>query len=123
MDTLEEAKDIMEKVGCTKAFAVYSLELSKIAEVRSFNEKGEYLELEKDIDKLTPIIKRKLEIDPEKPIECPLNTSMNKYLEFSLKDRTVTPYNICSEESKRIEDKNNRLLRKYNWSIKKSKSK
>jgi hypothetical protein len=118
MDRLEEAKEIMEKAGCKKAFAVYSLELSKIAEVRSCNEKGEYLELEKNIGKLTPSIEQRLDLDIEKPIECPINTSMNKYLEFSLKNRTIITCNTSKDESESIENKINPLLKKYNWSIK-----
>ena len=58
MNTLEEAKEIMEKIGCTKVFAVYGLELENIAEVRSCNEKGEAIELEGDISKLEPIIEK-----------------------------------------------------------------
>jgi len=34
MDVLEEAKEIMKKAGCEKAFAVYGLELNDIAEVK-----------------------------------------------------------------------------------------
>ena len=58
MNTLEEAKEIMKKIGCEKAFAVYGLELENIAEVRSCNEKGEAIELEGDISKLEPIIEK-----------------------------------------------------------------
>ena len=119
MDTLEEAKEIMEKIGCEKVFAVYGLELENIAEVRVCNEKGEAIELEKDIQKLDPIIERKLVLDQEKPIECPLNSSMSKYLEFSLKNRNITPCNIDSFECERIEKIINPLLEKYNWTIKK----
>jgi len=120
MDTLEEAKEIMKKIGCEKAFAVYGLELDNIAEVRSYNEKGEAIELEKDILKLDPIIERKLVLDQEKPIECPINSSMSKYLEFSLKNRKITPYNIDNYEVGRIEEIINPLMEKYNWSIIKS---
>ena len=109
----------MEKIGCTKAFAVYGLELENIAEVRSCNEKGEAIELEKDIHKLAPIIERKLVLDQEKPIECPLNSSMSKYLEFSLINRNITPCNIDNIEVGRIEKILNPLLDKYNWTIKK----
>jgi len=119
IDRLEEAKEIMEKIGCAKAFAVYGLELENIAEVRDCNEKGEAIELEKDIQKLTPIIERKLVLDQEKPIECPLNSSMSKYLEFSLINRKITPCNIDNIEVGRIEKILNPLLDKYNWTIKK----
>ena len=55
----------------------------------------------------------------EKPIECPLNGSMDKYLEFSLKNRNITPCNLSGKECKRIEDKINPLLERFEWSIKK----
>jgi hypothetical protein len=89
MDVLEEAKELMKKAGCEKAFAVYGLELNDIAEVKECDENGESLELEKDISELVPTIEQKLVFNPEKPIECPLNSSMNKYLEFSLKNRSI----------------------------------
>lgn len=119
MDVLEEAKELMKKAGCEKAFAVYGLELDDIAEVRSCNEKGESIELEKDISELSSTIERTLVFDPEKPIECPLNSSMNKYLEFSLKNRNIVPCNLSGEECERIEEKMRPLLEKYNWSIRK----
>ena len=97
MIVLEEAKEIMEKVGCQKAFVVYKLELNNISEVKSCNKTGESIEVEKDINSLIPIIEQKIEIDTEKPIECPLNSLMNKYLEFSLKNRTITPCNISKD--------------------------
>ena len=118
MDKLEEAKEIMEKIGCNKVYAVYGLELENIAEVRSCNEKGEAIELEGDISTLVPTIEQKLVLDQEKPIECPINSSMSKYLEFSLKNRKITPYNIDSLECGRIEKIINPLLEKYNWAIK-----
>ena len=117
MDVLDEAKEIMKKAGCEKAFVVYGIELDNIAEVRSCNEKGEAIELERDVSKLVSTIERKLVLDQEKPIECPLNSSMNKYLEFSLKKRNITPCNLSSEECKKIEEKIGSLLGKYNWSI------
>jgi len=119
MNTLEEAKEIMKKIGCEKAFAVYGLELENIAEVRGCNEKGEAIELEKDIQNLTPIIERKLVLDSEKPIQCPINSSMSKYLEFSIKNRKITSYNIDIYEACRIEEIINPLLEKYNWTINK----
>jgi len=119
MDVLEEAKEIMEKIGCEKAFAVYGMEIDNIAEVRGCNEKGEAIELERDVSKLVSIMERKLVLDPEKPIECPINSSMDKYLEFSLKYRKINPCNIDSVECERIEDKISSLLDKYNWTIKK----
>jgi hypothetical protein len=119
MDVLEEAKEIMKKAGCEKAFAVYGMELEDIAEVRECNEKGEAIELEKDISKLIPIIERKLILDQEKPIECPINSSMDKYLEFSLKNKTITPCNVVDMECKKIEEMIKPLLNKYKWSIKK----
>ena len=119
MNTLEEAKEIMKKIGCKKVYAVYGLELENIAEVRSCNEKGEAIELEGDISKLEPIIEKKLFLDQEKPIECPLNSSMSKYLEFSLKNKNIIPYNVGDMECKKIEEMINPLLNKYQWSIKK----
>jgi hypothetical protein len=119
MDVLEEAKEIMEKVGCKKAFAVYGMELDNIAEVRSCDEKGEAIEIERDISKLVPSIEKKLVLDQEKPIECPLNTSMTKYLEFNLKDRKIIPCNIRIGESERIEKIINPLLEKFHWTIRK----
>ena len=119
MNVLEEAKEIMKRAGCEKAFAVYGLELNDIAEVKKCDENGESLELEKDISELVPTIEQKLVFDPEKPIECPINSSMNKYLEFSLKNRNITPCNLNGEECKRIEGEINPLLEKYNWTIQK----
>jgi hypothetical protein len=119
MDVLEEAKELMKKAGCEKAFAVYGLELCNIAEVRNCNRTEESIELEKKIDQLVPSIKRELVIDQEEPIECPLDSSMSKYLEFSLKSRSITPYNISHDECVRIEQEMKPLLEKYNWSIKK----
>ena len=60
MEELEEAKEIMKKAGCGKAFAVYDLELNEIAEVRDCNENGESLEISKDISDLSPTIEKKL---------------------------------------------------------------
>ena len=119
MDRLEEAKEIMEELGCEKAFAVYGIELEKIAEVRSCNEKGEAIELESDVWNLVSTIEKKLVLDQEKPIEFPLNSSMNKYLEFYLKDRSISLCNIDSFECDRIEKMVFSLLEKYNWTIKK----
>jgi hypothetical protein len=119
MDVLDEAKEIMRKAGCKKAFAVYGLELKDIAEVKECDENGESLELEKDISELVPTIEQKLVFNPGKPIECPLDSSMSKYLEFSLKSRSITPYNISYDECKRIEQEMKLLLEKYQWSIKK----
>ena len=119
MNVLDEAKDIMRKAGCEKAFVVYKLELFDIAEVRSCDEKQEEIELEKDIVDLVPTIERKLIVDEEQPIECPINSSMNKYLEFSLKQKSITPYNVEDEEYDRIKEDTKALLEKYNWVIKK----
>ncbi len=119
MDVLDEAKEIMKKAGCEKAFAIYGLELNDIAEVKDCDENGESLELEKDINELVPVIEQKLVFNPEKPIECPLNSSMNKYLEFSLKNRSITPCNLNGEECERIEEEMRPLLKKYHWTIKK----
>ena len=77
MDVLEEAKELMKKAGCEKAFAVYGLELCDIAEVRNCNKTEESIELEKKIDQLVPSIKRELVLDQEEPIECPLDSSMS----------------------------------------------
>lgn len=119
MDVLDEAKEIMKKAGCEKAFAVYGMELNDIAQVRECDENGESLELEKDISELIPTIERKLVFNPEKPIECPLDASMNKYLEFSLKNRKITACNLSEEERDIIEKETRPLLDKYNWTINK----
>jgi hypothetical protein len=119
MNVLEEAKEIMKKAGCEKAFAIYGLELNDIAEVKDCDENGESLELEKDISELVPTIEQKLVFNPEKPIECPLDSSLSKYLEFSIKNKSITPYNLNSDEYKRIEQEMRPLLEKYNWAIKK----
>jgi hypothetical protein len=44
---------------------------------------------------------------------------MNNYFEFSLKNRSITPCNLSSEECKIIEEETRPLLEKYNWTIKK----
>ena len=119
MNVLDEAKEIMKKAGCKKAFAVYGLDLNDIAEVKDCDENGESLELEKDINELVPTIEQKLVFNPEKPIECPINSSMNNYLEFSLKNRSITPFNLNAEECKKIEEEMKPLLEKYNWTIQK----
>ncbi len=118
MNVLDEAKEIMKKVGCEKVFAVYDLKINDIAEVRDCNENGESLEIQKNISDLMPTIDQKLVFDPEKPIECPLNDSMNKYLEFSLKNRSIKTCNLDTTECKKIEEDVNPLLKKYNWTIK-----
>ncbi|UCH72093.1 MAG: hypothetical protein JSW62_00660 [Thermoplasmatales archaeon] len=118
MDILDEAKEIMEKAGCEKAFAVYELELCDIAEVKNCSKNAESIEIEKKINNLTSTIKRELVLNIEEPIECPLDSSLSKYLEFSLKNKSIAPYNINNEEYKKIEEKINPLLKKYNWSIK-----
>jgi len=118
MNVLEEAKEIMKKAGCEKAFAVYELKLNDIAVVKECNENGESLEIKKNISELVPTIEQKLVFDPEKPIECPLNESMNKYLEFSLKNRSIIPCNVSAEECERITEEMRPLLEKYNWTIK-----
>jgi len=119
MDVLEEAKEIMKIAGCEKAFAVYGSELDDIAEVRHCSEEGESIELERDINDLVPTIERRLVFDLEKPIECPINSSMNKYLEFFLKNRNIITFNLSGEEFERIEEKINPLLKNYCWSFKK----
>ena len=118
MDALDEAKEIMKKAGCEKAFAVYDLEINEIAEVRECNENGESIEIQKNINELSTTISKKLIFNPEKPIECPLNDSMDQYLEFSLKNKSVTQFNINSELSKKIVEEINPLLEKYKWTIK-----
>jgi len=120
MDALEEAIEIMKKIGCRKVFAAYGLELENIAEVKDYNERGEIIELENDVSKMKPIIERKLVLDQEKPIQCPINLSMSKYLEFSLINKKINPYNIDNYEVGRIEKIINPLMKKYSWSINKS---
>ena len=118
MKVLEEAKEIMKKAGCKKAFAIYEMKINDIAIVKECDENGESLEIEKNVSELVPIIEKRLEFDLEKPIECPLDDSMNRYLEFSLKNRSITPCNIKSDEFEIIEGAMSPLLKKYNWTIK-----
>ena len=118
MDVLDEAKEIMKKAGCEKAFAIYDLELNDIAEVRDCNKNGESIEISKAISELSPTIEKKLVFNPEKPIECPLNDSMDQYIEFSLKNRSINFCNLNSNLSKKIEEDINPLIKKYNWTIK-----
>ncbi len=119
MDILEEAKKLMIEAGCEKAYAVYKMDLCGLAEVRSCNENGESIEIEKSINELVPTIQQKLEFDPEKPIECPLNSSMDKYLEFILKTKTIIPCNLKDNEFQNLKEKLNSLLTQYNWTIQK----
>lgn len=119
MNALEEAKELMKIAGCGKAFAVYGMELNNIAEVRTCDENGESLEIEKNICDLVPTIEQKLVFDPQKPIECPLDEAMNKYLEFSLKNKNITMCNLDESEHKRLEEEMRPLLKKYNWTVKK----
>jgi hypothetical protein len=119
MDTLEEAKEIMEKIGCNKVFAVYNLELENIDEVRSCNEKDEAIEVEMDISRFVSNIEQKLILDQEKTIKCPLNSLMSKYLEFSLKNKSISPFNVGDMECKKLEEMIKPLLYKYQWTIKK----
>jgi len=116
MEFLKEAKEIMELAGCKKAFAVFKLGLGGIAEVRECNNKGESIELEKRVENLSSTIDAKLNIDLEKPIICPLDSSMNKYLEL-YKNRTIKPYNIPAEEYEQIKNKIKPLIEKYKWEI------
>ena len=120
MNVLNEAKEIMERAGCNKAFAVYEMEINDIAEVRSCNSKGEFIELEKDINNLVPTIERTLVLDLNKPIECPIDSTFCKYLEFSLKEKTITTYDVDKQEYEHIEQKIDSLLKKYNWKMVKS---
>ena len=119
MDTLEEAKEIMQAAGCIKAFPVYDIELNNLAEVKSCHENGESIELEKDINKLVPSFSQELVLNAEKPIACPIDESLNKYLEFFLKIRLITPCNLNDTECDQIENNVSRLIKKYNWVIKK----
>ena len=75
--------------------------------------------MKRTINHLDPAIVKVLEIDQEKPIECPLNSSMDKYLEFSLKNKSITPYSLDNTERERIKQAINPLLKKYHWSMKK----
>ena len=121
MNIIEEAKEIMQAAGCIKAFPVYDLKLADIAEVKSCHENGESIELEKDISKLVPAFSQEMILSIEKPIACPIDQSLNKYLEFSLKNRLITPCNLNIVEYEQIESKIGSLLTKYNWIIKKNK--
>jgi len=91
MGAIEEAKEIAKKAGCKKAFAVYDMKLDGITEVRDYNKEEEYIELEKDVDKLVSVIEKKLTLDQEKPLIFPLNDSMNKYLEVYWKNKKINP--------------------------------
>ena len=119
MDTLEEAKEIMQAAECIKAFPVYDLELNDIVEVKGCHENGESIEMEKDIDKLVPVFLQEMKINIEKPIACPIDKSLNKYLEFYLKNRRINSCNLNRSEYEQVERKINFLLEKYNWVIKK----
>jgi len=121
MDTLEEAKEIMEAAGCIKAFPVYDLKLMDIAEVKSCHENGGSIELEKNISKLVPAFSQEMVLNTERSIACPIDESLSKYLEFSLKNRRITPCNLNVVESEKIESKIGSLLAKHNWVIKKNK--
>ena len=109
----------MQAAGFIKAFPVYDLELNNIAEVKSYHENGESIELEKDINKLVPAFSQEIVINTEKPITCPVDKSLNKYLEFYLKNRIINPCNLNISEYEQVESKINSLLEKYNWIIKK----
>ena len=115
MDVIDEAKEIMYNIGCKKAFANYRLNQSKIAKVKECTEKSLLIELERTILRLDPIVVSVLKIDKEKPIECPLDESSNKYLEFSLKIRTIIPFNLNEKEYNEINSKAKRYLKKYKW--------
>jgi hypothetical protein len=117
MDTLDEAKEIMQAAGCIKAFPIYDISLTDITEIKSCHENGESIELEKDISKLVPTFSQEMRINAEKPIACPIDTSLSKYLEFSLKNKQITPCNINTSEFERIKINIHPLLEKYNWII------
>ena len=119
MNTLEEAKEIMHAAGCIKAFPVYDLRLTNIAEVKSCHKNGESIELEKDISKIVPTFSQEMVINTENPIACPIDESLNKYLEFQLKNKLINPCNLNNIEYEQVENKINSLLKKYNWIIKK----
>ena len=119
MDTLEEAKEIMKAAGCIKAFPVYDLSLTNIAEIKGCHENGESIELEKDITKLVPVFSQEMVINEEKPIACPIDQSLSKYLEFYLKNKIIATCNLDVSEYNKVESKINPLLEKYNWVIKK----
>jgi hypothetical protein len=119
MDVLNEAKEIMEKAGCTNVYATYNLNISEIAEFKNCNKNCEFIEAKRTINHLDPAIVKVLEIDREKPIECPLNSSMDKYLEFSLKNKSITTYSLGKKECERIKQEISPLLEKYHWSMKK----
>jgi hypothetical protein len=117
MNALDEAKEIMIKAGCEKAFAIYGIEINDIAEVRSCNNKGESIEVEKAVTNLVPSFEKTLTLDLNNPIECPLNGSFCKYLEFSLKNKTITPHDITTEECQKIKEIILPLLDKYHWKL------
>lgn len=118
MDTLDEAKEIMQAAGCIKAFPIYDIGITDIAEIKSCHENGESIELEKDINKLVPTFLQELKLNKEKPITCPIDQTLNKYLEFFLKNKIITSCNLKISEFENIKSKINSLLEKYNWNIK-----
>ena len=107
----------MHSAGCIKAFPIYDLNLTDIAEIKNCHENGESIELEKEISKLVPTLIQEIKINKDKPITCPINTSLNKYLEFSLNNKSINFCNLDNSETKMIENKINFLLEKYNWII------
>jgi len=119
MNSLDEAKEIMQAAGCIKAFPIYDIQLTDIAEIKNCHENGESIELEKDISKIVPSFTQELKINKEKPITCPINPSLNKYLEFSIENKQINTCNLNINEYKQIENKINPLLKRYNWIIKK----
>lgn len=120
MTILEEAKEIMGKLGCEKVFAIYKLKLNEItiADIKSRNNKCEAVEIERDLNNLASSIVNEFVLDEEKPIECPLNNSMSKYLEFNLKNKEIIPFNIHDGEVNRIEKIINPVITKYKWTMK-----
>ena len=112
MNLLYEAKEIMQATGCIKAFPIYDIQLTNIAEIKNCHENGKSIELEKEISKLLPNFTQELKINKEKPITCPIYHSLNKYLEFSLKNKQINTCNLNFYEFKQIENKINPLLKK-----------
>jgi len=120
MKNLEEAKEIMHAAGCVKAYSVYDFQLNDIAEVKNCDEEGGSIELERDITQLKQNFLKEMVLNTDKPIICPINPSLNKYLKFSINDKTISTSNLNPKEYFTIQNKINSLLKKYNWLIKKN---
>jgi hypothetical protein len=118
MEILDEAREIMDEAGCKNAYAIYKLKINEIIDVKEFNKNYGNIELKRTINQLNPAIVRILELDIEKEIECPLNSSPDKYLEFSLENRSIKTHNLRDNEIDDLKKRINYLLEEYQWELK-----